>query len=116
MMIFIVFILAVTGACLIVTKSSLFKPTRIFISEQYCLKSNHFAETGKKRFMFIVLKFFESILNCPMCLSPYVGLLFTIIIYYSRSNIILTYILYPFAAVPVVTLIIQYYSKETRKP
>ncbi len=113
-MITLIFLLAVTGACLIITKSSLFKPVRVFISDKYCNESNYHIDTGKKRFMFFILNFLENILNCPMCLSPYIGLMFTFILYYSQFNDILIYIYYPFAAVPVVTLVIQYYSKENR--
>ncbi len=64
-MMYIQFLLGITGFSLIITKSKLFKRPRMFFSEQYILKP-------ESRFWF----FCDSLMNCYMCLSIWAALVF----------------------------------------
>lgn len=105
----IIFLLASTGLTLIVTKSLLFKPVRAYVTEKYVDAENE----NKKSVL--IWHFWDNILNCPMCFSVYGGSICSLIVYLSTIYPYLIWILYPFCATPVVTLIIQYYSKENRQ-
>lgn len=115
----IIFLLSTTGIVMIVTKSTLFKPLRMWASSRYCNRSNSLlmesVGDAKSKSMFLFFwKWLDSITNCPMCLSPYVGATCAAIIYLSLQHPVLIYALLAFSCVPVSTLIIQYYSKELR--
>jgi hypothetical protein len=102
----IVFLLASVGVTFIANKSKLFLPIRVFISDNYAKSSN---KKSKGRFLFM-WKWLESILSCPMCFAPYAGIICILSVIYLPI-----WVLYPFSAVPVVTLIIQYYEKQNKK-
>ncbi len=62
------FYLAVAGMALIITKSKLFKPIRMYVSSQHLAKEN-------SKFWW----FLSSITDCPMCFSIWGGLILYLI-------------------------------------
>lgn len=103
---FIIFILSTTGITLILTRSKLLRPIRARITEKYVKQSNLRLLMNKLEYKGFWW-WLNEIFNCYLCMTPYTGTLCAILIYLSQYYPIIIYSLYPFAAVPLASLMIQ---------
>ena len=102
----IIFLLATTGLTFITNKSTIFKPLRTWVSENYIERVNKKLIDKEKFRLLFMWAWAEGILNCGMCMSVYTGTICALVIYFGY-----TIFLFPFCATTIVTLIFQYYDK-----
>lgn len=107
----LIFFMATTGLTLILTKSKLFSATRKNIATQRAASFNKKATGLKTKFWW----WLDSIFECYMCMSVYTGIIVTGIIWLSLYFPWAIWTLYPFAGVPVASVIIQHWEKINRK-
>jgi len=112
---FTVFLLATTGLTFITNRSKVFQPVREWVKDQYVKKENDRLMHDKKSWIIPILWWANEVLGCYMCASMYTGTLMAIVAYLSTIFPYVVYVMYPFASVPIVTIIIQYYVKTERK-
>jgi len=107
----IIFFLATTGLTFIFNKSKLFSSFRDWVKARYtdCLNKQNKS---------IACKFWwwlNSIFECYMCMSVYTGIIVMGLIWLSLYFEWVIWVTYPFAGVPVVSLIIQHWDGVKRK-
>ncbi len=113
---FIIFLLSTTGLTFITNRSKLFQPLREWITQQYIIRENERLGGSKKyRFSIHIFWWMAEVSGCYMCASMYTGSLMAIISYLSVSLPWVIYVMYPFASVPVVCIVIQYWIKTEKK-
>ncbi len=113
---FIIFLLATTGLTFITNKSKLFQPVREWVTQHYIVRSNKRLAGSKDYAISIFFWWWAAeVLSCYMCASMYTGSIMAILSYLSISLPWIIYLLYPFASVPVVCIVIQYWTKTEKK-
>jgi len=107
----LIYFLSVTGITLILCKSKLFTPLRSWISVRYMSVTNKRLIEKKPSATESFWWWLNSIFECEICMSIYIGIICAVVIYLSLYLHWIIYFLYPFAASPIVGIIIRLWQK-----